>query len=90
MYTFMNTGIGNWGKKGSARFGSNHTSIGDFMMYCQLQDIYFKGKTIESPGQEDPNLDDEYLGQEYPHLADWYDRMSKEKGLKEVHQSAGW
>jgi hypothetical protein len=34
MYTFMNNGLENWGKKGDAQFGSNHVSIGDFMVFC--------------------------------------------------------
>jgi glutathione S-transferase len=34
MYFFMNNGLSNWGKKGPAQFGSNHYSIGDFMIFC--------------------------------------------------------
>jgi glutathione S-transferase len=33
MYTFMNAGLKNWGKKGDAQFGSNQVSIADFMIY---------------------------------------------------------
>ena len=71
LYTTMNRSLE---KSGHNFFGSNKCSIADFLIYSTLEDINMKGQGVATFN-------------DLPHLKSYYERMSKEKGIKEVHSS---